>query len=161
MESFFNPLFVQEEGDCECDIHTLLENEVLMLREKVSMLEIDNKVLQRSLQETQTLKVQLESNLLVGNAQQNDGSHHTKKKRELSLETRAFMSFVNEQRNNATLIDTVRDKMRTLGYDVHHRRKVPYQMLKLECDMLYGQLSSNERQRYIDLARQQVSTPSV
>jgi hypothetical protein len=129
-ESFDNPLFEELEDD-----HEALSNEILMLRRMVSLLEQENAGLQRTLQETHALKA-------------------TKKKtREVSQETRAFMIYLNEQKNNGQFIDDIRTRMNTMGYNINYRKNIPYQILKLECDVKYGQLSTNERQKYMDMAQ--------
>lgn len=146
MDNFLNPLFEHE----MCTENDTLMNEVLMLRETISKLEHENNVLKNALHKTQALKIQLETSLLV----QGDGGGNCKmkKKRLPPKETRAFSIFINEQRSNNILNNEIRAKMKSMGYNVHHQKKIPYQFLKLECDMLYEKLSATEKQKYIDLA---------
>lgn len=144
METFNNPLFELED----------MSDEVLTLHNMIVDLQQENTCLQKALQATQVLKVQLENELLLTQAD-NLETTKPKKTRDLSQATRAFMIYVNEQKGNNEFIDGIRTKMKTMGYDVHHRKNIPYQLLKLECDMKYGQLSSNERQKYMQMAMHQ------
>lgn len=137
MDMFNNPLYEREDNE-------VFNDEILRLRERVTLLEQENKYLQRTLEETQALKIQLESNLLL---------HVPKHTRKLSQATKAFKIFLNEQKINSDFLHKVRTKMKTMGYDIHHRKNIPYQVLKLECDLMYGQLSASDRNKYMEMAQ--------
>lgn len=146
---FDNPLYEHRdiegiEGIEGIEDIEVFNDEILRLRERVTLLEQENKYLHRTLEETQALKIQLESNLLLP---------VTKQTRKLSHATKAFMIYLNEQRNNSDFVHSIRTKMKTMGYDIHHRKNIPYQVLKLECDLLYGQLSASDRHKYMEMAQ--------
>jgi hypothetical protein len=148
MDIFDNPLFQLNEDD-----HEALSNEILMLRRMVSILQQENAGLH-------ALKVQLQNSILLTQGE-NTTSIIKKKTREVSQETRAFMIFLNEQKNNGQFIEDIRTRMTTMGYNIHYRKNIPYQILKLECDVKYGQLSSIERKKYMDMAQHQDTSTEI
>lgn len=71
-----------------------------------------------------------------------------KKRKELTGEAKAFATFLKLQKNNDLLIDNIKSKMKALGYNC--QSKVPHQIFKLECEMLFKHLSFDDKQKYME-----------
>lgn len=71
-----------------------------------------------------------------------------RKTKALIGEAKAFATFLQTQKNNDLLIANIKTKMKSLGYDC--QSKVPHQVLKLECEMLFINMSLDEKRKYMD-----------
>ncbi len=162
MNAMDNPLFSLTDETDTTDIadiadthHSDVMDELLELRHQLLGLQKENAVLRRNLEETQALKVQLENSLLlsVPSIDVVEKKSSKAKKRDPSRESKAFSAFMMAQKTNQDVVDSVTAKMNTIGYQIKSSKKknlVPYQIMKLECELLYEQLPSEEKQRWLD-----------
>lgn len=154
MDAMDNPLFVYADESADTH-HSNVMEELLELRHQLLGLQKENTVLKRTLEETQALKVQLENSLLLHEPSTDALVKNTikVKKKEPSQERKAFLAFVMAQKTNKNVIDSIRAKIDTLGYQIKSSNKknlVPYQFMKLECELLFDRLTPEEKQMWLD-----------
>ena len=145
-----NPLFDSDTYDDDISYKELFE-EVLYLRERVSQLEGSNSNLQITLDETQSLKLQLENTILTQTRHDESNqskSKRTYKKKELSKEMQMIHSYYLENKNNEEMINSIKIKMNEIGYVISKKNELPVQIVKMECLKRYNELSKEEQERY-------------
>lgn len=152
MDAMDNPLFVFADESADTH-HSRVMEELLELRHQLLALQEENAVLKRNLEETQALKVQLENSLLLQDPTTDAVVKTRKEKREPSQESKAFSAFLAAQKTNQDVIDSIKAKMTTLGYHIKKSNKkslIPFQIMKLECQLLFEQLPPEEKQKWLD-----------
>lgn len=141
-----NPLFDDE--DVYASSNDLVMEELLRLREQVVTLQERNTALQKNLQETQALKIQLENSILMQTNIEPIDKKQKKKRSEPTREAQAFARFMNEQKTNEEVQMRIKNNIQTLGYKLEPKKHIPFQLLKLECERLFSQMSIEEKQSY-------------
>lgn len=140
-----NPLFDTYMYDDDICYKQLFE-EVLYLRERVSQLELSNGNLQKMLDETQSLKLQLENNLLKEPSQSK--SKRTYVRKELSKEMKGVRAYYLENKDNEDIYKNIKTKMNEVGYQIDSKKQLPIQLIKMECSKRYYSLNEQEKERY-------------
>jgi hypothetical protein len=131
-----------------------LYEEMYRLRERVAMMEDENLRLRSKLNETQSLKIQLENTLLLQNddvSQEKEIKNEKReyKRKELSSSAKALKAFYVENKSNPLVLKKVSEKMSNIGFIVRSNKDLPSQLVKLECDLMFNTLANEFKNKYI------------
>jgi hypothetical protein len=143
-----NPLFDMDMYDDDISYKELFE-EVLYLRERVSQLEVSNSNLERILNETQVLKLQLENTILTQTKQEEPTIKRIYKRKELSKEMKGINAYYLENKNNEDILKIIKTKMNEIGYVINCKKELPMQLVKMECLKRYNELNKEDQEKYI------------
>lgn len=143
-----NPLFDMDVYQDDISYKELFEL-VLYLRERVSQLETSNSNLQRILNETQLLKIQLENTVLTQTKHEEPKIKRVYKRKELSKEMQGINAYFLENKNSQDIINIIKTKLNEIGYVINNTTQVPIKLIKMECLKRYNELSKNEQEKYI------------